>query len=208
MNILDSRILLKRSTTAGVVPTIPATSNHTDGTWTATDIYSGETFVNTVDQRAFVRLGSDIKEIPLQNSLIGTYQYATITLTSAQILALNTTPITLVAAPGAGKAIVPSKVYCRLNYNTTAYATSTVLIIKHNGAIDNSFRHNNILTSTINIIDEFYSEFGGMSTTSSTKILENASLIIRPSAASNPTTGNSTIDLLVEYQILDFNSIF
>ena len=47
-----------------------------------------------------------------------------------------------------------------------------------------------------------------MSTTSSTKILENASLIIRPSAASNPTTGNSTMDILVEYQILDFNTIF
>ena len=71
MNILDSRILLKRSTTAGVIPTIPATSSHTDGTWVASDIYSGETFVNTVDKRAFVRLGSDIKEIPLQNHYIG-----------------------------------------------------------------------------------------------------------------------------------------
>jgi len=208
MNILDSRILLKRSTVAGEVPSIPGSSTHTDGTWIPTDIYEGEAFLNVTDARLFTRAGSTIKEIGLQNSLVGTYQYATKTLTSAQILALNTTPITLIAAPGAGKAIVPSKVYCRLNWNSAAYTTSTVLIIKHNGAVDNSFRHNNILTSTVNIIDEFYSEFGGMSTTSSTKILENASLIIRPSSASNPTAGNSTMDILVEYQILDFNTIF
>ena len=36
--------------------------------------------------------------------------------------------------------------------------------------------------------------------------VENAALVI--TADANPTTGNSTIDLLVEYQILDFNSIF
>jgi len=208
MNILDSRILLKRSTTAGQVPTVPGSSSHTDGTWIATDIYEGEAFLNVTDARLFTRAGSTIKEIGLQNSLVGTYQYATRTLTSAEILALGTTPITLIAAPGAGKAIVPSKVYCRLNFNTTAYATSTILIIKTNGAIDNSFRHSNILTATISIIDEFYSEFGGMSTTSSTKLIENQSLIIRTSSASNPTTGNSTMDILVEYQILDFNTIF
>lgn len=71
MNILDARILLKRSTTAGVVPTIPASSSHTDGSWINTDIYSGEAFVNTVDQRIFVRTGANIKEIPFQNYWVG-----------------------------------------------------------------------------------------------------------------------------------------
>lgn len=71
MNILDARILLKRSTTAGVVPTIPASSSHTDGTWINTDVYSGEAFLNTVDQRIFVRTGAAIKEIQFQNYWIG-----------------------------------------------------------------------------------------------------------------------------------------
>lgn len=71
MNILDARILLKRSTVAGVTPTIPASSSHTDGSWINTDIYSGEAFVNTVDQRIFVRTGANIKEIPFQNYWVG-----------------------------------------------------------------------------------------------------------------------------------------
>jgi hypothetical protein len=71
MNILDARILLKRSTTAGVTPTIPVSSSHTDGSWINTDIYSGEAFVNTTDQRMFVRTGANIQEIPFQTRYIG-----------------------------------------------------------------------------------------------------------------------------------------
>lgn len=71
MNILDARILLKRSTVAGTVPTIPASSSHTDGSWVNTDIYSGEAFLNTQDQRMWIRTGANIKEIQFQNYWIG-----------------------------------------------------------------------------------------------------------------------------------------
>lgn len=43
-------------------------------------------------------------------------QIATITLTAAQFNALAGTPFTLVAAPGAGKAIIPVSCYGKLNY--------------------------------------------------------------------------------------------
>ena len=71
MNILDARILLKRSTVAGVTPTIPASSSHTDGSWINTDIYSGEAFVNTADQRIFVRTGANIKELQFNSHWVG-----------------------------------------------------------------------------------------------------------------------------------------
>ena len=71
MNILDARILLKRSTVAFDTPTIPASSSHTDGSWINTDIYSGETFLNTVDQRMYVRTGANIQEITFQNNWVG-----------------------------------------------------------------------------------------------------------------------------------------
>lgn len=71
MNILDARILLKRSTVANDTPTIPVSSTHTDGSWINTDIYSGETFLNTVDQRMYVRTGANIQEIPFQNNWVG-----------------------------------------------------------------------------------------------------------------------------------------
>lgn len=71
MNILDARILLKRSTVAYDEPTIPASSSHTDGSWINTDIYSGEVFLNTQDQRMWIRTGANIKEIPFQNHWVG-----------------------------------------------------------------------------------------------------------------------------------------
>jgi hypothetical protein len=205
MNILDSRILLKRSTTAGVVPTIPATASHTDGTWVATDIYEGETFVNTVDKRAFVRLGSDVKEIPLQNNLIGTYQYAQRTLTSAEILALGTTPITLISAPGVGKSIWVKNVYVKLNYNTTTYSDNTIYL-KINGTTDNIGELNNFLKSTITKFGNFSIFTDFLTSTTSTGFLENQALKI--SSNTNPTTGNGTMYILTEYQILDFTDIF
>ena len=206
MNILDSRILLKRSTIAGEVPTIPGSSTHTDGTWIATDIYEGEAFLNTADARLFTRAGSTIKEIGLQNSLVGTYQYATKTLTSAQILALATTPITLVAAPGTGKAIFVKNIYGRLNYNSIAYSNQT-LKVKINGADNDTGYFDLLLYSTITRYGKFLLKSGDdYSFNNDTMILENAALQIYTSA--NPTTGNSTMDVLVEYQILDFNTIF
>ncbi len=45
-----------------------------------------------------------------------------VTVTSAQLLALNATPKTLVAAPGAGKAIIFEGAVLHLDYNSAAYA--------------------------------------------------------------------------------------
>jgi hypothetical protein len=46
-NIENSRLLLKRSVTAGVVPTVPITNNLND--FIATDIFEGELFYNVAD---------------------------------------------------------------------------------------------------------------------------------------------------------------
>lgn len=63
MNIQDSRILIKRSTVAAVVPTIPASNDHTDGTWLTTDIYKGELFINLADRKAWTRDNTGIIEV-------------------------------------------------------------------------------------------------------------------------------------------------
>jgi len=49
----------KRSTVVGQVPTIPATSDHTDGTWAVTDIYQGELFINIADGTMWTRDTND-----------------------------------------------------------------------------------------------------------------------------------------------------
>lgn len=73
MNIQDSRILIKRSTTAGVVPTIPASSDHTDGSWLVTDIYKGELFINLADGIAYTRDDSGIIVINQSISSFGAW---------------------------------------------------------------------------------------------------------------------------------------
>jgi hypothetical protein len=72
--VQQSRILIKRSEVSGVVPTIPAGSpepsnDHTDGTWLATDLYIGEMFINTADDRIWYRSESGIIEISTGSSV-------------------------------------------------------------------------------------------------------------------------------------------
>jgi len=49
-----SKIKIKRSTTAGELPTMGVTNDHTDGTWSSTDIYVGEYFYNVIDNRLWI----------------------------------------------------------------------------------------------------------------------------------------------------------
>lgn len=53
---------------------------------------------------------------------LGVLQMAEVTVSSAEILALNATPKTLVAAPGAGKMLVFHSAVAILDYNSAAYA--------------------------------------------------------------------------------------
>jgi hypothetical protein len=61
INKIDGRIRIKRSTTALEAPTLPPSTDHTDGTWTKTDIYDGEFFVNTSDGKLYLNTGGVIK---------------------------------------------------------------------------------------------------------------------------------------------------
>jgi hypothetical protein len=55
----------------------------------------------------------------------GVVQSVTVSLTSAQILGLNTTPVQLIAAPGAGNAIFLIAGWAELVYGTTAYSDTS-----------------------------------------------------------------------------------
>ena len=55
MFIQNSRIQWKYSNTTTVVPTIPLSDDHTDGTWLPTDLYIGEAFLNAADDLTWIR---------------------------------------------------------------------------------------------------------------------------------------------------------
>ena len=61
----NKRIVVKRSTVSGVVPTIPSSAatdvyDHTAGGWLATDLYVGEFFMNTADDKLWFRSDNGI----------------------------------------------------------------------------------------------------------------------------------------------------
>lgn len=56
------------------------------------------------------------------NQVTTTIRYAEVTISAAEMLALNATPKTLVAAPGAGKMLVFHGAVAILDYNSAAYA--------------------------------------------------------------------------------------
>lgn len=66
-------------------------------------------------------LGIDDIANGLQYNIDAIQLVATGTLTSAQILALNATPITLIAAPGANKTIIVDEIQLFLDYNSATY---------------------------------------------------------------------------------------
>lgn len=127
----------------------------------------------------------------------GNLQFLKATITSAQVLALSGTPVTLIAAPGTGLfvQIVDALIY--LNYNSAAYAAGSTL---------------QILSGSV-----------AVATTTATLINGSASAVIQPAfpligstgkpggsnsaitlgvAGANFTTGNSTLDVLLWYSIV------
>ena len=81
-----SRLVWKRSSTTGVVPTIPSVETISED-WLTTDLLIGEGFINTVDERVWYRAASRIVEINTQG------YGETIQTTDATLTTLITVPI-------------------------------------------------------------------------------------------------------------------
>ena len=56
----EVRIIMKYSTIAGTEPTIPTSGDHSDGTWLPTDLYTGELFLNSADDKLWIRTDNGI----------------------------------------------------------------------------------------------------------------------------------------------------
>lgn len=121
---------------------------------------------------------------------------ARLPISSAQILQLNTTPLELIPAPGAGKAIEVISCYVQMTFNTTAYDTNTQLnIISSNGIM---FYYPNMLAATGNVFCSLLLNF----TTDSVVITENDPAKVSVQNA-DPLNGNSDIVIYATYRIMD-----
>ena len=121
-----------------------------------------------------------------------------VSLTSAQILALNGTPIELIPAPGVGKVIDVIDVIGYMNFLTAAYATNTELdIIDSAGGI--LFKDTGTLLAAT----------ASKGVKIATNIASNAGVVLTANgniqakvASGNPATGAGTLDLFITYKVI------
>ena len=156
-----------------------------------------------------LRNGLRILDSKIVNELASNRIQKKITLTSAQILALNTTPIELVAAPGASSFIVLEKAYFKLNYGSAAYATNTQLAIKYDSAATNLCTTlYDLLSQTADTIESATPDIlvDNGSDINAYRINVNESIEVLAESG-NPITGDGTVDIIVEYRIMtDFST--
>lgn len=121
------------------------------------------------------------------------------TLTSAQILALNTTAVTLIPAYLISTIIVEG-ITARLNFNTTAYTGANNLEFRYTGAAGAKVTAD-MANTFLNSSATAYSSVSGVEAVL-TPVLNAPIVVVVPTA--NPATGNSTLDLFIKYRIVTF----
>lgn len=122
-----------------------------------------------------------------------------VSLTSADILALNTTVFTLIAAQGAGTIVNVLKVWYSYNYNTTAYAGGGFLTVKLGSAFGATISGNmgGVLNAGSNIIGMPSMSVSGSTGTSG---FDNTAVVLYNTAAQ--TLGDGTLDVYLTYDVI------
>lgn len=123
-------------------------------------------------------------------------QRARVTLTAAQVKALNTTPITLVAAPGAGMYVSVIEVLATLNYGTTQFT----------GANNVELRYTN--GSGAKVTGDLASSWLNGSATAAVKAIAAAvtpvanAAVVAAVPVANPGAGDSTVSVDIYYRVV------
>lgn len=120
---------------------------------------------------------------------------ATVTISSAEILALNTTPKVLVAAAGANKAIIPTRITIKFKYNSVPYTTNLNILFKIGS---------DILETSSGVLGQSVSSSASYSVSSYNVTSFNTNLVAQVQTG-NPLAGNSTMTIIVSYFILDMS---
>jgi hypothetical protein len=122
-----------------------------------------------------------------------------VTVPTASVLTLNTTPYTLISAPGAGKIVLVDEITCKLIFNSVAYTGSNAL----------EFRYTNGSGAkvTADLASAFLDSASGTNyasvksvVTALTPVANAAVVVFVPTA--NPGAGNSDLVFTIKYRVV------
>jgi len=142
----------------------------------------------------------------LQPFLQAPNQFQKITLTSAQLLALNGAPVTIAAAAGAGTLLVIDSVSYRYIFNSVAYTIGAAVLRLYIGSvIAGHALHNNVATG---LVDQAANRvLPTVQIITPTTIDTDANYLNQPIVVGNDnatqlTLGNGTLEVMINYSTL------
>ncbi len=119
------------------------------------------------------------------------------TILTADVLTLNGTPVTLIAAPGAGRAIILLDAVYFLDFNSAAYATNVNLQIQANGSNEVFYG-----SSTLDSTNDFFGRMTRVAGASNADQVVTNAAIEATVETGNPATGDSPITIFLSYVII------
>jgi hypothetical protein len=126
-------------------------------------------------------------------------QVAIVSVTSAQILSSNTTPITILASPGVGRANIVSSILASCTFVTTAYTTNLNVNVYAVGGTAKLFERGDLLGFVASGIDQLYPY---EVLTSEFQNAENSAINFATSVG-DPLAGDGTITFRIIYQTIN-----
>lgn len=138
---------------------------------------------------------------PAIQSALG-FSVVKVTLTSAQILALQTTAVTLVAAPGALSWYVPVLAIINFQGGSVAYTDAGGAVSISVGSWSSNITNNNVFTGTASLRNHASYELTGIATAAATPTNENAAITISKTT-NNFAAGNGTASIVLYFNVHD-----
>ena len=126
----------------------------------------------------------------------GAIQVVKLALTTAQVQAINTVPIEIIAAPGVGNTIDVISVITRMNFNTTAYVANLDLNLIFNTAADVVFTISDALGGGATRIAK---GTPNSASPAGLQILENQGVNVTD-ILGDPTIGDNSADVYVTFR--------
>lgn len=129
----------------------------------------------------------------------GILKAAQVTLTTAQLLALHTTPVSLIPAQGAGTVIEIVSIHAKLVFNSVAYTGSNALEIRYTNGSG--------AKASADIASTFINSASGtnynLSKSTGTSIIPVANAaIVAAVPTADPGAGNSPMVLTILYRVI------
>lgn len=148
----------------------------------------------TTDEKYLVnRMNAVSSKVQLATKIADLGEFKDVTLTTAQLLALFTTPVSVLPAPGAGYANIVTAVYGSISYNSATYSGANNIVLKYTDASGVT-----VATFTAAFLNSSASA-GYLAIGASGVAAANAAIVASMGTA-NPTVGDSALKLRIYYR--------